>query len=298
MALQPGLDLGMLVGRIVIRDQMNLLALRGLSVNETQEFDPLLMTVSWHTGPNHRPVQRIECREQSSSPVALVVMGHRATATWHEWQSWLRSVECLNLALLIDREHQGMLGGIQVKTNDIVQLLYELRISAQLERSRQMRLQAVTPPNTANRARAEPRGFGQTAGAPVSSGCRSLLRRLAYDLLRVDPTPPPGPRSILQEAGHPLFGKATTPNSNGSARHPADLSDLLILLAFSGQEDDSRSLCHTHGNLPAPRKLLKLFPLLGRKNYRDSHLHLFPPRGISHQERITDVPEYRTHYTS
>src|SRR5215210_2040923 len=276
MALQPSLDLGMLVGRIVIRDQVNLLALRGLSVNEPQELDPLLMTVSWHAGSDHRPVQSIECREQSRRPVALVVMGHRATATWHERQSGLRSVECLNLALLIDREHQSMLGGIQVKTNDIVQLLYELRISAQLERSSQMRLQAVTPPNTANRARTEPRHLGQTTGAPVSSGRRCLLRCLAYDLLRVDRTPPPGPRSILQDAGHPLFGKTTTPNPNGPARHPAGLSDLLILLAVSGQKDDSRSLCHTHGNLPALRELLKFFPLLGRKNYRDSHLHLFP----------------------
>src|SRR5215218_2132417 len=121
MALQPSLDLGMLVGCIVVRDEVNLFVLRGLSINQPQKLDPLLMAMPRHAGPKHRSVQCIECCEQSRRPVALVVMGNRATAAWHQWQSRLRSVECLNLALLIDREHQGMLWGIEIKTNNVFQ---------------------------------------------------------------------------------------------------------------------------------------------------------------------------------
>src|SRR5689334_20136519 len=64
MALQPSLHLWMLVSRIVIRDQMNLLALRGLAVNQSQELDPLLVAMAGHAGPNHLPIQRIEGGKQ------------------------------------------------------------------------------------------------------------------------------------------------------------------------------------------------------------------------------------------
>src|SRR4029079_13513814 len=109
------LHLWMLVSRIVIRDQMNLLALRGLSVDEPQELDPLLVAMARHAGPDHLPIQRIEGGEQSRRSVALVVVGHRAVAARHERQARLGAVERLNLALLIDREHQRMLWRIQVK---------------------------------------------------------------------------------------------------------------------------------------------------------------------------------------
>src|SRR4026209_1752579 len=199
---------------------MNLFALRGLSLNQSQELDPLLMAVPRHAGPDHPPVQGIERCEQSRRPVTLVVVGHRATATLHQWQPRLCSVERLNLALLIDTEHQCMLRGIQVKAHDIVQFLDELRIATQLEGSSQMRLQAVSPPDTTNRARAEIHLLGQTASAPVSRSRWRLLRCLAHDLpsnLFSDRTPPPRPRSILHDAGDPLLREATTPNANGPA---------------------------------------------------------------------------------
>src|SRR3954466_6205193 len=131
MAIQPSLNLRMLVSRIVIRNQMDLRALRGLSVNELQELYPLLMAVPRHTGPDHLPVQRIECSEQSRRSVALIVVGHRAVAARHKGKARLGSVERLNLAFFIDRENQSVLWRVQVKPDDIIQLLHELRIPAQ-----------------------------------------------------------------------------------------------------------------------------------------------------------------------
>src|SRR5436309_12855189 len=114
--------------------------------------------------------------------MALVVMGHGAIAARHERKSRLRSVERLNLALLIDREHQRVLRRVQVKPDDIVQLLQELRIPTQLEGSSQMWFQAMTSPNAANRSRAQAPHLVYAASALVGSGYSRLLRRLAPDL--------------------------------------------------------------------------------------------------------------------
>ena len=232
--------------------------------------------------------------------MAFVVMGHRATATRHQRQAWLRPIQCLNLALLVDREHQRVLRRIQVQADYIFQLLHELRIPAQLERAIQVRLQTVTPPDTPNCSRTEPHYLGQAAGAPVSSGRRGLLSGLAHDLfddLLRNRTPPPGTRGILQDAGDPLLSKATTPDPNGSACHLAQLSDLLILLAFRGQQDDS-CLSATRTETFRPRASLSSSSLSSAERTTGTATLIFPPGGIPYQKRVTDVPEYRTHYTS
>src|SRR5205809_590938 len=109
MALQPSLDLGVLVSRVVIRNQMDVLVLRSLAVDEAEKFEPLLMAVLRHTGPNHRSIPRIERREQSRRPIALVVVGHGASTASDKRKSWLGSVQRLDLALLVNREHQRVL---------------------------------------------------------------------------------------------------------------------------------------------------------------------------------------------
>src|SRR5215213_2516116 len=277
MALEPLLHLGMLVSRVVVCDQVNLLVLGSLPVNEPQKLDPLLMTMLRHAGPNHRPIQRIERREQSRGPVTLVVMGHCASATRHERKPWLGSIQRLDLALLIDRKHQRVFGRVQVEPNDIVQLLQELRISAQLESPSQMGLQTMAPPHAADRARAQSHDLGQTPGAPMGPRCGGLLSRLAHDLsnrLLRNRTPPTGARSILQDANDPLLDKATTPDTNRPARYPEGLGDLLVLLALGGQQDNPRSLDHTRGHLAATGKPLQLLPILCRKNYPRRYPHL------------------------
>src|SRR5215207_8451664 len=98
------------------------------------------MSMPWHAGADHRSVQCVECRKQRRCPVTLVVVSHGATAARHEWKPWLCSVQRLDLALLVYREHQGVLRRIEIETNDIFQFLYKLRVPAEFETPRQMRL--------------------------------------------------------------------------------------------------------------------------------------------------------------
>jgi hypothetical protein len=60
-------------------------------------------------------------------------MGHCSTPTFLEWQSWLRTIQGLNLALFIDKEHQNLLGRVQIQANNIGELPQKFRIPRKFE---------------------------------------------------------------------------------------------------------------------------------------------------------------------
>src|SRR5688500_5369759 len=113
------------------------------------------MAMPRQASADHRSVQCVKCRKQRRCPVTLVVMSHGATAARHEWKPRLCSVQRLDLALLVYREHQGVLRRIEIETNDVFQFLCKLRVPAEFEAPRQMRLEAMLFPDTADRARAQ-----------------------------------------------------------------------------------------------------------------------------------------------
>ena len=94
----------------------------------------------------------------------------------------------------------------------------EQRISAELERSSSVRLQAMGFPDAVDHGRACRRRPGQRADTPL----RALLRLDSPGGLEnpagqpVHPGgPAPAPRSILLDPGQLALGKALAPQSNG-----------------------------------------------------------------------------------
>ena len=71
------------------------------------------------------PVSTFKRCEQRRGAVALVVVGHRAAASGLHRQTRLRAVESLNLALLVDAQHDGLVRRVQVQPHDVGQLLGE-----------------------------------------------------------------------------------------------------------------------------------------------------------------------------
>jgi hypothetical protein len=60
-------------------------------------------------------------------------VGHGAAASLLQGQPGLGAVERLDLALLVDRQDDGMGRRVEVETDDVAQLGGELRIIGQLE---------------------------------------------------------------------------------------------------------------------------------------------------------------------
>jgi hypothetical protein len=70
-------------------------------------------------------VRHIQSGEQSSCAVGFVVVRHGRAASAFQGQPRLRTVQSLNLALLVHAQHQRVLGRIQVQTDDVFQFLGE-----------------------------------------------------------------------------------------------------------------------------------------------------------------------------
>ena len=174
MATQPTLDTGMLVGGIVVLDQVQVQFARRLLVDALQEADEFLMPVLRHAVTEERAIERTQSRQKGGGAVALVIVRHRANAARFQGQTRLGSGEGLNLALLIDAEHQRFVGRVQVKADDVGELLDELGIATHLERRHPVGSQAVLLPNAAHGGFADALGFGHHPDTPV---CR--VRRLA-----------------------------------------------------------------------------------------------------------------------
>ncbi len=103
MALEPGTDLCVLVGRVVVEDDVNQLSGRALGLDGIEKADELLMPVPLHAATDDLAFQHVEGGKQRRRPMPLVVVGHRLAAALLDRQTRLGAVKGLNLRLLVDR---------------------------------------------------------------------------------------------------------------------------------------------------------------------------------------------------
>src|ERR1700737_228562 len=170
MRLKPRLHLGVLVWGIVVGDQVQVEALWGVAVDGAQEFKPFLMAMSLHALPDDAAGGDIESGQQRRCSIAFIVVGHGPGATLLHRRARLRAIERLDLAFLVDREYQGFVRWIEIKANDILDLLDETFVVRQLKGLDQMRLQAVCVPNPLHARVADAERLGTRVGTPVRRG--------------------------------------------------------------------------------------------------------------------------------
>ncbi len=140
MSFEPRHDVGMLVGGVVVDDDMDHLFLGHSGLNEVQKPDELLTAMTLHALANNLALKDIERREQGCDAMALVIVGYGASAPLLHRQPRLGAIKRLNLALLIDRQDNGVVGRIDVEADDLVQFGGKLRIVGQLELTHPVRL--------------------------------------------------------------------------------------------------------------------------------------------------------------
>jgi hypothetical protein len=88
--------------------------------HERQEF---LVPIPRCTLVNHPPGRDIQSSEEIRRAMPLVIVRHGSGPSALERQPGLRSVQCLDLRLFVDREHDGSVRWIHVKTDHITQLV-------------------------------------------------------------------------------------------------------------------------------------------------------------------------------
>jgi hypothetical protein len=168
------------VSSVVVEDEVEITFLRRLPVDGPQEAQELLMAVAFHALPDHRTAGDIERGKQGSGAMALVVVRHGAGSALFHRQPWLSTVERLDLALLVDTQHEGSVRRAEVEADDILHLLDEPLVVRQLEPAREMGLQPVRMPNPPHTGVAEADGLGHRPSAPMRGCLRLLAQRLLY----------------------------------------------------------------------------------------------------------------------
>src|SRR6185437_1963291 len=117
------------------------------AIDAPEEAQELAMPMARHAFADHRTIEHVERREQGGGTVALVVMRHGAGAALLHRQARLGAIERLDLALLVDGQHQRLVRRVEVETDDILHLLRECRVARQLEGPGQMWLQPMRLPD-------------------------------------------------------------------------------------------------------------------------------------------------------
>ena len=165
MAPQPGFHTGMLVGSIIVCDQMKIEFGRRLAVDFLQETNEFLMPMARHTIADYLAVEHAQGRKQRGGAVALVVVCHGPAAAFLHWQTRLSPVQGLDLTFLVDTQNQGLVGRIQIEPHNIDEFLQEMLVAAELEGFDQMRLEIVLLPDAADRR------FAQTLDCDLPIVC-------------------------------------------------------------------------------------------------------------------------------
>ena len=118
-ARQPGLNLGMLVGAVVVRDQMEVDSRGDAAVEVVKKREQFLLAMARLTQGNHFTIEGVECREQGGSAVAVVIVSYSFDIAQSHRQDRLGTFQRLDLALLIHTQHQRLVGRIKVAPYDV-----------------------------------------------------------------------------------------------------------------------------------------------------------------------------------
>jgi len=134
------------------------------------------MAMTLHALAENLALKDIERREQGGDAMTSVVVGHGARASLLHRQPRLSAVQRLNLALLIDREHDGVVGRVDIQPDDLLELGGKLQIVGQLEPAHQMRPKTMNTPYPLHRTDANPGRLGHGRAGPMA-GCQRRSRQ-------------------------------------------------------------------------------------------------------------------------
>ena len=268
LAFDPCEHLLVLVGRVVVQDDVDFLTLGNCFVDLSQESQHLLVAVLTIGLADHPTRCHIQRREQRGRTVTLVIVRHRRAATLLHWQTGLGAVQRLDLTLLIEAEHRSVPGWVEVQPNHVAQLLFEARVIAELERANQVRLEPMGTPHPVDEAVGRAQMPGHRPARPMRRVVRRRLCRRLDDFatqsrLRLGVLAPVvrAPRAFLPNARCPLSGDTTSPTPDFVRVNPELCGNGFVRHAFGCHQHNARSLAHAHRSAARRCPLLQC-PLL------------------------------------
>ena len=97
----------MFVRAVIVHDQVQRRLVGELFIQAAQELQELLVPMALITLAHDLALQDLQCGKECGRAIAFVVVGHGAATPFLEREARLGSVQRLNLALLVNAQHQG-----------------------------------------------------------------------------------------------------------------------------------------------------------------------------------------------
>ena len=236
-----GSALSVLVGGVVVEDDMDDLARRNLALDAVEKADELLMAVAGHVLSDHRAIEHVQRGEERGGPVALVIMGHRRAPSLFQRPAGLGAVKRLNLRLFVDREHHRMRRRGHIEADDVRELLDEGRIVRQLEAAPAMGAEAVRLPDRLHRRGGDAGDLRHRAQRPVGRLMWRRRLRQPDDLghaLRRDPRLAGRTGLVMQQAVGAVGHEPLLPAPDAGLRLAGPGHDGGCPEAVAAQQDD------------------------------------------------------------
>ena len=238
MTLEPGDDLGMFVGGVVVADDVNIKLGGHLSVDLAQEGQPLLMAMTRGGMSEDLARKIVEGGKQRDRSVTVVIVGLGADMTFTQGQTGLTALEGLTLTLLIATEQEGTIRRVEIEANHIPEFLFKGQIFGKFKAPESMRSDRVSRPQALH-ARFAQAGFPRHRPHAPGSSARSLSSSQAQG--RADgasrycrPASPPG--SVFKSLQ--ALGRPTLPPATDGQEADALLSRYLLVAESTGQAQD------------------------------------------------------------
>jgi hypothetical protein len=172
--LQPGLDLPVLVGGVVVHDQVQVLV--GIAAGEVAEEDQeLLVPVPRLAQASDLAGGDLKRGEQRGGSVSDLVVGTALGLPGLHRQRILGPVQRLNLALLDHAEHDRFHRRVEIQADDVGDLGDKFGVGGELERLGPPRLRSVMPPSPQHRRGVDVQMIGEQPGRPMRNA--ELRRR-------------------------------------------------------------------------------------------------------------------------
>ena len=282
MPPKPGFHARVFVGPVIVHDQMQCEMGWRLGIDFLEEADELLVAMSRQAIADDGAIKQAQRREQGRGAVPFIVVCHGPTATLLQWKTRLGAIESVNLAFLVNGEHQRLVRRIEVEPDHVMELLDKLSVAAELERPDEVRLETVPSPDPANGGLAETLGLGHGPRAPVSGRWGSGLQRGFDDGSHFafgDARDTTGARGVTFQPGQAEGQKPFSPELNSGAGDGQGPGNILIGHAIGRHLNNPGSLDESEGDPPAMRPGGQNPALLGGQQDRD---------GTSHGHRVGD----------
>ena len=113
MPRQPRLDLGMLMGGVVVDDQMQFETARSVPVELFEESQPFDVGMAGLGARDDLPIQIIERGDQRDRAMPAVIVRSGPDVARTQRQSGLRALQSLTLAFLVTAEYQRIVRGFR-----------------------------------------------------------------------------------------------------------------------------------------------------------------------------------------